>query len=863
MRNLIAKLLTIVLLACACGSVPSAQPANAGSLAPGNHTFKLNTGGRDRSFVLHIPKNYDPAKALPLVVAIHGGGGNAKNMEEMSGFSAKSDKEGFIVCYPSGTGVFPDKLLTWNTENCCGYALENKVDDVAFFDAMLDDIGTKAKIDWNRVYATGISNGGMMSHLLGCRLSHRFAAIAPVAGALNFDCQPGNPVFVCVIHGTGDQHVLYDGGAPKKTIDKNNPRVDKSVQHALDTWAKIDGIDKTGAKKTVMFPKVERYDYPTGSQGTKLVHYKLIDFGHAWPGGQKYSSSADSTQCDINATDVIWEFFKSCTKSNSLASVRHWAFQYTNLEKPENIKALVDSKYDLLVLDRVSSVKGTESFDDKATVEKLHKPGKKVFCYINIGQAENYRSYWQKDWKIGTPEWILANDPDGWDGNHLVAFWHQEWQSLVVEKMLVPAINAGFDGFYLDWVEIYENEEVKKSAAKAGFDTIKQLEMFVNKLRYEAEKLNPNIVFVCQNASELHAYPGIMANFDAISQESVWFGWSGDPDKPTVKTDVSVDSKGSKQLIDNLLSWKKQGKSVFVIDYCQKPENIARSSFYGDKYGFPNFCAPVAGDRLPSIKTYSRSMDYMETTIDKIARSFYVYRPSGFDSSKQYPAVIMLHGGAGSALKMIENTDWMKKADKEKFVVVFPNGTGTGGLQGWNAGKCCGEGQKKGVDDVKFLSTVASMLGIWNVNKKNVFVTGISLGGMMCYMLACKTTGVFAGYGSVAGNLMVDAKPTAPVPFMEIHSTDDKAVPYNGGGVHLSVEASLKVIRDANGCKVDPAVTSGKLGSKKYVWKGKKDVVHWKLTEGGHSWPGLSSKSSKAIVATDEIWLFLSSYITK
>lgn len=862
MRNLIAKLLTIALIAYPCGSAFRTELANAGSLTPGNHSFRINVGGRDRNFVLHIPKNYDPAKAIPLVVAIHGGGGNAQNMEEMTGFSAKSDKEGFIVCYPNGTGTLGDRLLTWNTENCCGYALDNKVDDVAFIDAMLNDIGTKAKIDWNRIYATGISNGGMMSYLLGCRLSQRFAAIAPVAGALNFDCQPANPVSVCVIHGTGDQHVLYDGGVPKKTLDKSHPRVDKSVQYALDTWAQINKINKADVKKTVIYPKVERYNYPAGSKGAKLVHYKLIDFGHAWPGSTQKSSILDSSKCDINATDVIWDFFKSCVKSNPLSSVRYWACQYSNLEKSESIKALVDSKYDMLVLDRVSSVKGTESFDDKATVEKLHRAGKKVLCYINIGEAESYRSYWEKGWKNGTPEWILANDPDGWDGNHLVAFWHPQWQSLVIEKMLAPAIKAGFDGLYLDWVEIYKDETVRKSAAKAGFDTIKSLERFINNLRFEAEKLNPNIVFVCQNASELYTYPGIISNFDGISQESVWFGWSGDPDKPTVKTDIQVDAKESKKLVDNLLAWKKQGKSVYVIDYCQKQENMARSCFYGDKYGFSNYCAPVALDKLPSIKNYARSMQYMEITVDKNTRSFYAYKPSGFDSSRQYPAVVMLHGGAGSAVKMIENTDWMKKADKEKFVVVFPNGTGTGGLQGWNAGKCCGEGQKKGVDDVKFLTTMASMLGSWNVDRKNIFVTGVSLGGMMCYMLACKTNGVFAGFASVAGNLMVDAKPTSPVPFMEIHSTDDKAVPYNGGGIHLSVEASLKVIRDGNFCASDPVVTTGKLGSKKFVWKGKKDVMHWKLTEGGHSWPGISDKSSKAIIATDEIWLFFSSYIT-
>src|SRR4051812_5775513 len=138
-----------------------------------------------RTYEIHLPNGRAPGEPAPLVLVFHGGGANAANAMRMSGMNAKSDAEGFIVAYPNGTGPRRDSFLTWNAWRCCGLALERKVDDVAFVRALVDEVARRYPVDRKRVYATGFSNGGMLTYRLGCELGDVFAAIAPVAGALN------------------------------------------------------------------------------------------------------------------------------------------------------------------------------------------------------------------------------------------------------------------------------------------------------------------------------------------------------------------------------------------------------------------------------------------------------------------------------------------------------------------------------------------------------------------------------------------------------------------------------------------------------------------------------------------------------
>ncbi len=275
-------------------------------LKAGDHVLSLKAGEQARTYLLHLPPAYDGKRLLPLVIVLHGGGGNAPGVARMTGFSEKSDKEGFVVVYPNGSGRLKNRLLTWNSGNCCGYALDNNVDDVGFIRALIDELEKTRAIDPRRVYVTGMSNGGMMTYRVACELSDKIAAAAPVAGALNLEnCQPARPVSMIIFHGTADEHVLYNGGEPLKRADTHR-RVDKPVSYAVAFWVKQNGCSEIPERQEKGSIRTEIYR--GGKEGTEVALYTVKGGGHAWPGGEAYLLGSEPTR-EISATDLMWEFF--------------------------------------------------------------------------------------------------------------------------------------------------------------------------------------------------------------------------------------------------------------------------------------------------------------------------------------------------------------------------------------------------------------------------------------------------------------------------------------------------------------------------------------------------------------------------
>ena len=244
---------------------------------------------------------------MPLVIVLHGGGGHAEVIAETSGFTVKADEERFVVVYPNGSGRLRDRLLTWNSGNCCGYAHENNVDDVSFIRALIGQVQKELNVDGRRIFVTGFSNGGMMSYRLACELSDLVAAVAPVAGALNYEkCEPARPVSVVAFHGTADEHVLYEGGEPTRRVDRN-PRVDSSVAEAIGYWVKRDRCARGAGRERQGGVVIDNY---TGcADGTGVRLYTLVGQGHAWPGGTAWARGADEPTTAVKATDAMWQFF--------------------------------------------------------------------------------------------------------------------------------------------------------------------------------------------------------------------------------------------------------------------------------------------------------------------------------------------------------------------------------------------------------------------------------------------------------------------------------------------------------------------------------------------------------------------------
>ena len=260
----------------------------------------------ERTYVLHIPSSYDGSQAVPLVLNFHGGGGNAETQIKTSGFSELANEHGFIVAYPNGTGRQEDKLLTWNGGTCCAYAATNQVDDVGFVRALIAEVQANYKIDSKRIYATGMSNGGIFSYRLACDASDLFAAVAPVAGTQNYpQCNPTEPVSVIHFHGTEDGHVGYNGGAgPDAVVDVPF----SSVKESISFWVKQNSCTQTSQAES--FSDIQHETYSDCADGTSVELYTIIGGKHAWPGGNGPAwLRGDQPTQTISATEIIWEFF--------------------------------------------------------------------------------------------------------------------------------------------------------------------------------------------------------------------------------------------------------------------------------------------------------------------------------------------------------------------------------------------------------------------------------------------------------------------------------------------------------------------------------------------------------------------------
>lgn len=274
----------------------------------------LSYHGVERSYVIRVPGDLaNRNERIPLVLVLHGGGGNAESAEKMTGFTDKARREGFIVVYPEGTGRRKHKFLTWNAGHCCGYAMETKADDVGFINALIDKLVERYPVDQKRIYAAGMSNGGMMTHRLGIELSNKFAAIAPVVGTLFGDeKRPEHPVSAIMLNGMHDKSVPYQGGPPGgRFIGAWDGTPAKPALDQAAYWASADGC--TGAPSQYNHGNFTRWQYQCPA-GRTVELYLVNDNGHAWPGGKKGSFLGDKPSSTFNGTDVIWDFFKAHTQ---------------------------------------------------------------------------------------------------------------------------------------------------------------------------------------------------------------------------------------------------------------------------------------------------------------------------------------------------------------------------------------------------------------------------------------------------------------------------------------------------------------------------------------------------------------------
>mgnify|MGYP001583841336 CR=1 FL=1 len=285
-----------------------------GGCAVSSDSLSINMpDGRERDYRLFVPEGL-PSGPRPLVVVLHGGGGAARGMERFSGFDELAEGEGFLVAYPDGYN------RNWNDGRSSKELDEARegVDDGAFIAAMIDEIARGHAVDRKRVYATGVSNGGFMSHTLGNRFPDRFAAIAPVIGGISPLVEKNfgrSAVAVLIIQGTEDPLVPYGGG----TVAKDRGELIDTVA-AAKLWAARNGCtaDSGDADMPDTDPedgcKPKRRVWSGGEAPVELR--TVVGMGHTWPGGSQYLPTAwIGPVCeDFDATTDIWEFFRANPK---------------------------------------------------------------------------------------------------------------------------------------------------------------------------------------------------------------------------------------------------------------------------------------------------------------------------------------------------------------------------------------------------------------------------------------------------------------------------------------------------------------------------------------------------------------------
>lgn len=261
------------------------------SSTPGDAEFTVTVDGAQRTYRVHAPPSYDPAVGAPLVLAFHGYLQSTSALESASHLSAAADERGVLVAYPAG------QIAGWNAGSCCGTAPMFDVPDVEVAEAVLDQIAVDYCVDDKRVYATGFSNGAMMSYRLACELTDRFAAIAAVSGTIAIDaCVPSREMPVLHFHGTSDNVVPYDGGFPS------------NVSPVDDTIATFVSLNACAATSTPTLTEGAASCEAWCADSARVELCTLDGGGHQWPGGTQ-NPGGGQVNMDVDASAMILDFF--------------------------------------------------------------------------------------------------------------------------------------------------------------------------------------------------------------------------------------------------------------------------------------------------------------------------------------------------------------------------------------------------------------------------------------------------------------------------------------------------------------------------------------------------------------------------
>jgi cysteinyl-tRNA synthetase len=320
----------------------------------------------------------------------------------------------------------------------------------------------------------------------------------------------------------------------------------------------------------------------------------------------EYSSKASNNTVNIESDEGVLCMYDGLQFRVRLHDVRSWVYNIKDTGTKRQRKQLTETLVDMYVIEPLVTERWNRDFDISGLISEIKRNNVEqrgveplVLAYVNIGQAENWRWYWQKGWKLGNPEWIAGRDPSGWPGCYPVLFWHEEWQKIVLE-IVEKTLAAGFDGIYMDWIEIFVERNVLSKAKKQGitetheflFDFFERIKTYA---REESIHKNPEFLMIAQNAPFLFEknparYKKLI---DAIAMEGIWYSATGGMDSWNDPKGFNMPANkifpGSTEAVLNYLKVIRNFMPVFNVEYAQNTDGLdyaARAIEKSAEYGF-------------------------------------------------------------------------------------------------------------------------------------------------------------------------------------------------------------------------------------------------------------------------------------
>lgn len=299
-------------------------------------------------------------------------------------------------------------------------------------------------------------------------------------------------------------------------------------------------------------------------------------------------------------------------RKNPLGEVSAWAIQLQGLDRDGALERLEGAQAGLVVIDPTRTVRGQESFPTRAAVARLRRRGL-CLAYLNVGQAEAYRTYWRPDWRAptaarrGEPAYLVTVDPEGWADNYPVAYWDLRWKSVLwgsADAPLDRALADGFDGVFLDWILAFREPAVVAAARRDGVDPADAMVALVRELRHYAERRRPGFLLLALNGATLvEQRPEFAAVVDGVAQENLSFsGRAGAGWEDADAGDLAIPARGdwsTATIARRLRACRARGLPVFTLDYAADPRNARHARAVSVRLGCVPFISRTPLDRLP------------------------------------------------------------------------------------------------------------------------------------------------------------------------------------------------------------------------------------------------------------------------